>query len=186
MQFLRQNNAARFVLGHNNAARFGPRMKHGSQICIWTTFGRVGPNLALAVPFSLRTSNILSPRTKSGSQIWQSTITGLDWWTGVTGPVDWTGGLMFFALKITFMLSKQTYLPAMPCIVAWCTTITQQQAFSLHRLGHNVKIRLQPRTLHCCASCEHDQKFTERITSNKTHSFEATSNNAAARYVERN
>jgi len=36
----------------------------------------------------------------------QSTITGLDWWTG---PVDWTDGRTFFALK---MLSKQTHLTA--------------------------------------------------------------------------
>ena len=34
---------------------------------------------------------------------------GLDWWTG---PVDWTGGLTSFALKFTFMPSKQTHLPA--------------------------------------------------------------------------
>jgi len=52
----------------------------------------------------------------------QSTITGLDWWTGLVG---WTGGLIFFCIKNTFMLSKQTHLPAMPCIVAWCATITR-------------------------------------------------------------
>jgi len=58
--------------------------------------------------------NLITHRKKEGSTQ-QSTITGLDWWTE---PVDWTGGLTFFALKITFMLSKQTHLPAMPCIVA--------------------------------------------------------------------
>ena len=32
--------------------------------------------------------------------------------TGSLQSLDWTGGLTFFALKITFMLLKQTHLPA--------------------------------------------------------------------------
>jgi len=46
-----------------------------------------------------------------------------------TGP----GGLHF--LLITFVLSKQTHLPAMPSMVAWCTVITLKTTFYLHRLG---------------------------------------------------
>ena len=30
---------------------------------------------------------------------------GLDWWTGL---VDWTGGLTFFMLKITFVICNET------------------------------------------------------------------------------
>jgi len=41
--------------------------------------------------------SLITLRKKEGST-WQSKITGLDWWTE---PVDWTGGLTFFALNIT-------------------------------------------------------------------------------------
>jgi len=66
----------------------------------------VNPLYPVGNPTDHRTSRIVHGNPPSR----QSTITGPDWWTR---PVDWTGGLtFFFALKITFMLSKQTDLPA--------------------------------------------------------------------------
>jgi len=48
--------------------------------------------------------SLITLRKKEGST-WQSKITGLDWWTE---PVDWTGGLTFFAaLKPTAKPAKK-------------------------------------------------------------------------------
>ena len=46
-----------------------------------------------------------------------------------TGLVDWTGGLTFFVLKITFVLSSETSLS---CIGLSC------DAFSLCKPGHTI------------------------------------------------
>ena len=53
--------------------------------------------------------------------MWQSTITVLEWWTGL---VDWTGGLDWWTgLKIIFMLSNES-LPV------WLHLETQPLSFT--------------------------------------------------------
>ena len=42
-------------------------------------------------------------------QLWLSIITGLDYWNGL---LEWTTGLTHFALKINFILSNKSQLPA--------------------------------------------------------------------------